>query len=180
MRFAYCALHIVLNYAPPPQLHLKPYPRIGWAGAGERDDLNGCTQLFGNVSFKQGRCRAAVEVNGGDARVCREQANDVIGDDGVGLNRTVQAAVAFGVSDDVPEGDALAFEHINALWVGQGLAVGEQGFDDAPEGVVRVGVVLLFGERGDAGQGAEDERNGRFVRQDAVEALNHGGFQWVC
>ena len=72
--------------------------------------------------------------------------------------------MAFGAGDDVPDGDAWTFEHINALRVGQALAIGEQGFDDAPEGVVRVGVVLLFGERGDAGQGAEDERNGWFVR----------------
>lgn len=52
MRFTYCALQVILNHAPPPQLHLKPYPRIGWAGAGELDDLNACTQLFSDVSFE--------------------------------------------------------------------------------------------------------------------------------
>ena len=89
MLFAYCTLRIPFNHAPPLQLLPKPHPRIRRTGARQRHDLHRCAHLLGNVPFKQGRGRAAVEVNGGDARVRREQANDVIGDDGVGLNRAV-------------------------------------------------------------------------------------------
>ena len=43
---------IFLYHAPLPQLLLKLHPCMGWAGAGQRDDLNGCAQLFGDMTFK--------------------------------------------------------------------------------------------------------------------------------
>ena len=89
MRFAYCALRFPLNHTPPLQLLPKTHPRIRRTGARQLYDLQRCAHLLGDVSFKQGRRRTAVEVNGGDARVRREQANDVVGDDGVGLNCAV-------------------------------------------------------------------------------------------
>ena len=57
------------EYNPLFQFLIKTHQCIGGAGAGERDDLNVWVQLFGDVTFEQGRGGAAVEVDGLDAGV---------------------------------------------------------------------------------------------------------------
>ena len=74
-------------------------------------------QLFGNMAFEQGCGRTTIQIDDLDAGVGIHQSDDVVGDDGVVLNRTVEAAVALGTGNDVPQGDAVVLEQFNALCI---------------------------------------------------------------
>jgi len=113
----------------------------------------------------------AVEIDMRDCAMAAEESAKVVGDLAVVLDHRVQAATAHAGVQHVPDGDARCFEGLNFLPVRRERIDFQKLTDDAPKGVLLVGVVPAGLQRGASRHAAQDQHPRAPVR-DRGEAAD--------